>query len=261
MKVLFVTQDDPIYVRGFFEELLPMARDRIVVAGVVLAPAMGKRSLSALVAQMYDFYGPVDFVRMGFRYVFLKLGARLPRFIRGRRAYSIEQASADSGVPVTRVSKLNDPEFVASIRAQEIDLVVSVAAPQIFREPLIAAPRLGCINIHNAKLPKYRGMLPNFWQLFHGEKLLGTTVHRISPKLDEGPILAQAETPAVPGESLDQVIRRTKRAGASFLLETIERIRDGQVVECPNNVAEGSYFTFPTRKDVLEFRRRGLRLL
>src|SRR5690606_1214092 len=76
LKVLFVTQNDPIYVREFFEELLQVAPERIHVAGIVLAPAMGKRSVVDLARQMWEFYGPIDFVRMGLRYALLRIGAR-----------------------------------------------------------------------------------------------------------------------------------------------------------------------------------------
>ena len=51
----------------------------------------GEKSLSKLVRQMYGFYGPVDFVRMGLRYVYYKLMNRLARVWRTRRFYSIRQ--------------------------------------------------------------------------------------------------------------------------------------------------------------------------
>lgn len=261
LKVLFVTQNDPIYVREFFEELLQVAPERIHVAGIVLAPAMGKRSVVDLARQMWEFYGPIDFVRMGLRYALLRIGARLPAALRLGRVCSIEQAAFEHGVPVQHVADLNAPDFVARVRESGVDLIASVAAPQVFREALIGAPRLGCVNIHNSKLPHYRGMLPNFWQMLHGERTVGTTIHRINAKLDDGPILAQIETPVRPGESLDALIRRTKRAGARFMVETLEMLASGRLEERPNPVAEGSYFTFPKRADVRAFRSRGLRLL
>jgi methionyl-tRNA formyltransferase len=136
-----------------------------------------------------------------------------------------------------------------------------VAAPQVFREPLIGLPRLGCINIHNSKLPKYRGMLPNFWQMFHGEKTVGTTIHRINAGIDDGEILMQEETLIHAGEDLDSLIRRTKVLGARFMVEMLRRFRTNEVRALPNPKEEATYFTFPTRRDVAEFRKRGFRLI
>jgi len=261
MKILFVTQNDPMYVRLLFEEILAQPLADVEIAGVVIAPAMGKKGLWPLVKQMYGFYGPVDFVRVGFRYVLCKLRGKLPSGLRGGRAYTIDQACERAGIPVTHVPRLNDREFVDSIRARKIDLLVSVAAPQIFKQELIDAPLKGCINIHNSRLPKYRGMMPNFWQMLHGETEVGTTVHRINASLDDGAILAQILTPLQPGESLDSVIRRTKREGGRLLGNTLTLLARGQVTELPNSAAEGSYFSFPTPDDVRQFRRRGLRML
>jgi len=104
-------------------------------------------------------------------------------------------------------------------------------------------------------------MMPNFWQMLHGETEVGTTVHRINASLDDGAILAQILTPLQPGESLDSVIRRTKREGGRLLGNTLTLLARGQVTELPNSAAEGSYFSFPTPDDVRQFRRRGLRML
>jgi methionyl-tRNA formyltransferase len=261
MKVLFITQNDPFYVRELFDEILRVHPRRDQIAGIVIAPAMGKKSLLGLVRQMWGFYGPLNFVRQGFRFVFYKLAARLPRALLGGRAFSIEQTAAAHGVAVHHVPNLNAPEFVEWVRAQGIDVIASVAAPQIFRAPLIRAPRQGCINIHNSKLPRYRGMLPNFWQMYSGEPSVGTSVHRINEQLDDGAILAQTESPIEKGESLDALIRRTKKRGAHLLSKTLLELEAGTISELPNPAGEGSYFTFPTPADVREFRRRGYRLM
>lgn len=260
-KFLFITQEDPFYVRLFFEEFLANYPRREEIAGVVIAPTMGKKSLGRLIRQMYDFYGLRDFFVMGLRYVFYKFANKFSRILPLKRFYSIEQVCAHYRVPVITTQNLNGTEFLDRAKAMKIDLIASVAAPQVFKPALIDLPRLGCINIHNSRLPKYRGMLPNFWQMYNGEKSVGTTVHRINTSLDDGKILLQNETPILPGESLDSLIRRTKIAGAQMMQRVIEDLRAGTAVEIENSRDEATYFTFPTRADVQEFRRRGYRLV
>jgi methionyl-tRNA formyltransferase len=41
---------------------------------------------------------------------------------------------------------VNAPEYVRRVRAFETDVLVSVAAPEIFEEELLAAPRVGAVN-------------------------------------------------------------------------------------------------------------------
>lgn len=260
-NIAFITQDDPFYVRVFFEEFFQSYDRRDEIKLVVIAPAMGKKSLTGLLRQMYDFYGWWNFLRMGTRYVLYKLASKLPVWARGGTFFSVEQVCRHWRIPVLHARDINSPEFLARLLSCDLDLIVSVAAPQVFRQELIGLPRRGCINIHNSKLPKYRGMLPNFWQMFHGEKTVGTTVHRINAGIDDGEILLQTETPIDGGESLDTLISRTKKLGARLMVEVLRRFKAGDVPAIQNRKEEATYFSFPTRQDVDEFRRRGYRLL
>jgi methionyl-tRNA formyltransferase len=104
-------------------------------------------------------------------------------------------------------------------------------------------------------------MLPNFWQMYHGETSVGLTVHRINAGIDDGDILLQTETPIVAGESLDALIRRTKRLGAGLLIDVLRCVRNGDVRVIENPREHATYFKFPTRRDAEEFRRRGYRLI
>lgn len=259
--LLFITQEDPFYVRLFFEAFFKNYAPLDDIKGVVIAPTMGKKSAKKLVRQMYDFYGPVDFTRMGVRYVWHKAFDRVSHVVPLRRFHSISQACRHYHVPVSTCTSVNAESFLDELRRLDLDLIISVAAPQIFKEALIKIPRHGCINIHNGKLPRYRGMLPNFWQIYNGERSVGTTIHRINPGIDDGEILLQRETPLLPGESLDSIIRRTKTLGGRFMVDAINGIKNGSLTPLPNPADESTYFTFPSRHDVLEFRRRGCRLL
>ena len=260
-NILFITQEDPFYVRIFFEEFLRDYPRRDEIRAVVIAPTMGKRSLAKLARQMHDFYGTKDFIKVGIKYAYYKLRNRLAGILPAGRFYSIKQVCEYYKVPVLYADNINDETFLSTIRRYDLDLVISVAAPQVFRSALIAIPRQGCINIHNAKLPKYRGMLPNFWQMYHGERKVGTTVHRINDRLDDGDILLQQETPILSGETLDSLIIRTKKIGAAVMIQAIDGMKNGMLRPMPNLSAEATYFGFPSKDDVSAFRRKGYRLI
>lgn len=260
-NILFVTQEDPFYVRIFFEEFMRNYPQLDEIKAVVIAPTMGKPSVTALARQMYEFYGAKDFVKVGSKYVYYKARNLLAEFLPTSRFFSIRHACEHYKVPVLYTGNINGDDFLFTIRQLNLDLIVSVAAPQVFKSALIAVPSIGCINIHNAKLPKYRGMLPNFWQMYHGEKSVGTSIHRINDKIDDGDILLQKETPIQPGETLDSLIRRTKKIGANMMIEAIEGLKTGSLQPTANSSAQATYFGFPSRNDVSEFRRKGGRLI
>ena len=264
MNIIFFTQEDPFYVKGFFDEFLSQFKSIEDIKAIVISHPMGKKSITKLARQMYEFYGPRDFVRMGVRYGFRTLMSKrqIPKAENGipPKTYSVKNVADVYGIPVLARSELNSEEFRKLIKTYDPDLFISIASPVIFKEELIKIPRLGCINIHTAPLPWYRGMLPSFWQLYHGEKEAGITIHRIDEGIDTGDIIIQHSLPIYPEESLDKLILRTKRESAKLMVKVIDSFRKGEV-QYRKMEGEGSYFTFPSREDVREFKRMGKRLL
>ncbi len=56
-----------------------------------------------------------------------------------------------------------------------------------------------------------------------------------------------------------ELIQESKATGMRAILKAVEKIRDGDTGTMPNDDAESTYFSFPTRKDVREFRQSGAR--
>jgi methionyl-tRNA formyltransferase len=104
-------------------------------------------------------------------------------------------------------------------------------------------------------------MMPTFWQMYHGERQVGVTIHTMAARVDEGRALLQEQLPIVPGESLDALIRRTKRHGAHCMQKVLEQVAEGKQSAVSTDDATSSYFTFPTAAEIKEFRRRGYRAI
>jgi methionyl-tRNA formyltransferase len=264
MTIIFFTQEDPFYVKIFFDEFLKHYQSLDEIKAIVISHAMGKKSALDLAKQMFAFYGPVNFLRVGVKYVYVKLMSKKD-FIKSPagkvpKTYSIKQTATVYGIDVIERSDLNSKGFLSMISEFDADLFISVASPIIFKKDLIAVPRIDCINIHNAPLPNYRGMMPNFWQLYHGEKEVGITVHRIASGIDTGDILLQHFLPVEGDETLDHLIRKTKKENARLIIQVIDDFRNGRV-NYKKMEGKGSYFTFPTKEDVKEFKRRGKNIL
>lgn len=260
MRFAFVTQEDPFYIKIFFETFFKNYKDLNEVQGVVICRTMG-RSKTKLIKQMYGFYGKVDFCLMGLRYVTSKMLGIILGGIYSGRFFDIKHICNHYNIEVIRGSNINDREMIDLLRKKELDLIVSVAAPNIFKAEILGVPKLGCINIHNARLPKYKGMLPNFWCMYHNEKSSAITIHTMDLEIDGGKILLQKEFEIKPEESLDQLIRRTKALGAIYLIEVLKSIKNGSIDYREPEKVPSSYFSFPTPNDVKQFRRMGKRLL
>jgi formyltetrahydrofolate-dependent phosphoribosylglycinamide formyltransferase len=64
------------------------------------------------------------------------------------------------------------------------------------------------LNIHPSLLPAFPGLHTHERALAAGVKLHGCTVHLVGEGLDDGPILAQAAVPVLPGDTADTLAAR-----------------------------------------------------
>jgi len=261
MKIEFLTAEDPFYVLPFFEEFLRHYSSQFEITRISCCRAMGKRSRWQLLRELKWLYGFTGLARLLFHAAVAKGMAVLPRGRKASRYYSIAQLAKAYGIRYEHVGNPNQPEFTGGLQQRAPELLISVACPFILKEKLLSIPPRGCINIHHAPLPRYKGMMPTFWQMFHGEQQLGVTIHYMAARVDEGDALLQDSIAVQPGESLHELIRRSKRHGAHCMARVLRSIESNQAVAVPMDHTQGSYFTFPLREEALEFRRRGLRAI
>jgi methionyl-tRNA formyltransferase len=259
MRIVLATQEDPFY--------LPPALDAVCrargedVVGVIILPAFNE-PLGKTAGRLFEFYGPVDFVRLGLRYAGAKLADRVNRLTPLTRPYSAEDVARRHARPVYRPAKINAPDFVATLRdVIRPDLLISIAASQILRRQVLEVPRLGCINMHSAPLPRYQGMMPNFWTMLHGEPEAAVTIHFMVEQLDAGDIILQRPVPILPGDSLHDLMVRSKEIGVQVLLEAVSQLERGTAAPRPMDASQATYFSFPKRADAARLRRAGRALL
>ena len=72
----------------------------------------------------------------------------------------VKEKAMELGIPVYQPVKVREPEFVEKLRQMKPDAIVVVAFGQILPKSILEVPRYGCVNIHAALLPKYRGAAP-----------------------------------------------------------------------------------------------------
>ena len=92
---------------------------------------------------------------------------------------------------------LSDKDF------QDSDLIMSIFYDKIIKENFINRCNK-IINLHNAPLPKYRGMSPINWALKNKEEEHGVTIHEIQPGIDDGNIISQLKYSIYP--EFDEVV-------------------------------------------------------
>jgi methionyl-tRNA formyltransferase len=254
VRVVAVTQSDPFFTGRFFETFLEAAAPAVELVEIVLLPNFNE-SRAALLRRLERFYGPVDLVRLISRYLRARLDDR-----RGI-ARSVEAVAARHRIPARRLATINDPDYVAALAGRDIDVLLSVAAPEIFRgATLRAATKV--LNVHSGRLPEYRGMMPTFWALLDGAEQVVVTVHEMAERLDAGPVVAEFSVAVKPGDSAYDVARDAKAIAGRRLAALLATVgTDAWPQARPIDATAGTYRSFPQRDDARRLRAAGRRLL
>lgn len=246
LRVLFITEDDPLYVIEFFDSFLDAyPRERLEVAGITVSRAFNE-SRVATARRVLRLYGIRDFAKLAARFAQAKLRRR-----------SIESLARQSSIALLPTASVNDPEYIRRVRELAPDVIVSVAAPEIFREELLSSAAIGCVNIHSGRLPTYRGMMPVFWQMLNSEPHVTVTVHEMAAQLDAGAVLGTVELPILRSDRLSRLVVEGKREGARLLIRVLEDLAQGATDPTPLDLEQASYFSFPGPAEARELRALG----
>lgn len=250
MRIIIITQNDPFYLTKNLKYLISVLPNHSKIVGCVVAdvsPFGKKESFIKKVKKTYDVFG-FDFF-MHYSIKFLK-----SKFDKTTNIYRLLNKNS---IPIINLDlPINEKQSVDRIKAFEPDLLVSILGNQIFKKPIIELAPKGCINLHTALLPKYRGLMPTFWVLKNNEKKTGVSVFFVDKGIDSGPIIVQEEV-EIGNRTQEELIRYTKKIGMDAIAKSIDLIQKEKVQLILNDSSQKTYFTFPTRQDVLDFKRNG----
>ncbi len=162
---------------------------------------------------------------------------------------SIVQTAWIRGIPVWEVSRLADPEVVATLAAYQSDIICVACFSLLIPRIIIDLPRLGCLNVHPSLLPANRGPVPLFWTFREGHETTGVTIHFIDERMDNGDILAQEILEVPEGISYDRLEEQCASLGGSLLQSVVWQLVKGCATRMPQDEARSSYHSFPVDED------------
>lgn len=138
-------------------------------------------------------------------------------------------------IPVYQPTKLRDGTALALIQELAPELIVVAAYGRILPDEILAAPPVGCINVHSSLLPAYRGAAPINWAVLNGDKESGVTIMHMAHDLDAGDIIAQTVTPVGPDETAPELYTRLADLGAKLLVSVVSDLAAGTASRTPQD--------------------------
>jgi len=250
MRIIIITQDEPFYLVKNLKYLIEILPKHSQIVGCVVAdvsPFGKKESFLTKAIKTYNIFGFDFFTYYSLKYLKSKILSKnnIFKFLKSKK------------IPVIILDKpINNINSVNKIKSFQPDLLVSILGNQIFKSPILSLAPKGCINLHTALLPKYRGLMPTFWVMKNNETKTGVSVFFVDEGIDSGPIIIQEEV-EIGDRTQEQLIKYTKKIGMEAIANSIDLIKNDEVQLIKNNQSKKTYFSFPTRDDVLVFKKNG----
>ncbi len=246
MRLVLITQGERTILPQTIDYLMRRLPSSATIVGCVFTPASPygqKKSIFSKALAAVQIFGLRFTANYGIRLIYSSL-----------QRCSVEHVLQKHKVPYIYINnRLNSAASLKQIEGFKPDLIVSLTANEVFGCDLLALPRLGAINLHSSLLPKYRGLMPSFWVLKNREKTTGVSVFFMDHGIDSGPIHVQKQ---ITCRHLTQweLIKTTKFLGVEAIVESVQKMLDDDFKTFPNDCSQATYFSFPTKNDVRQFR-------
>ncbi len=147
----------------------------------------------------------------------------------------VKQLAASHALPLHQPPSLKDSQVQQTLAALHADLMLVAAYGLILPPPVLAAPRLGCINVHASLLPRWRGAAPIQRAILAGDSETGISLMQMGAGLDTGPVLLRRSCPILPVDTAASLHDRLAQLGAETLLAALPAIARGAITPEPQD--------------------------
>ena len=161
------------------------------------------------------------------------------------RPTAVQTRAETLGIAVRSPTSLRTPEAQAGFAALAPDIAVVAAYGLILPQPILDAPRLGCLNVHGSLLPRWRGAAPVQRAIMAGDAVTGVTIMWMEAGLDTGPMLLKREI-GIDRKNAGQLTEEIAKIGAEAMIDTLARLTGLPPVDQPN---EGVTYAAKISKD------------
>lgn len=160
----------------------------------------------------------------------------------------VKEYALERGFEVYQPQRVKTPEVSELLQGLAPDLIVVAAFGQFLPKEILEMPKYGCINVHASLLPKYRGAAPIHYAILNGETESGVTIMQMDIGMDTGDMLTKVKVAITPEMTMGELHDELKEQGGALLLETIEKIKCGEITPVKQNNDEATYAHLLTRE-------------
>lgn len=257
VKVFIISQEEPFYLPKTIKHILNhQNEDFNVVGGTILPPYRKNKTIIEWVKERIIFYTLFEICIAAFMVFYCKIHTKLFN----NSPYAVKNVYEEYKISTIFTNDINEKIFLKKLKTLEIDIILSISPPQIFKDELLSIPNKFCLNAHGTLLPRHRGVFGSWWTLFENDHEAGSTIHTMDQKLDRGKILFQQEFKVQPNETQYSLAFKTKKLLAEGAIILLKQIKQNLHQTIPVKYQE-SYHRAPTKTQGKYFHKKGISVI
>lgn len=142
---------------------------------------------------------------------------------RGKRMQPspVHRAADAAGIEVRHPVSLKEADVQDDFASLQADAAIVAAYGLILPKAVLAAPRLGCLNIHASLLPRWRGAAPIQRAILAGDRETGVTIMQMEAGLDTGPALSHDTVPIEADTTASDLHDQLADMGSRLIVKTL----------------------------------------
>lgn len=175
--------------------------------------------------------------------------------------YTIEELARKNNIPIFFSDDINSQKTIEKFKIVKPDLVISAHFDQKLSSRVLDIPKYGCINLHYALLPDFRGPFPTFWAMMENRREAGVSVHFMDKELDQGDVIHQQSVPFDSNDTVFSMDCKLLSLGADLIFNAIKKIELGIIARFSQKaMPPGSYYGYPSCDAVSKFFRKNKKI-
>ena len=141
----------------------------------------------------------------------------------------VHSAAQELGLRVETPPTLRDERAQQTLRDFRPDIAIVAAYGLLLPAEALAAPKLGCFNLHASLLPRWRGAAPVQRAIMAGDEETGVSIMRMEVGLDTGPIAGEVRTRIGPLETSADLTGRLAELAAATISANWDALVEGRL--------------------------------
>jgi methionyl-tRNA formyltransferase len=255
--------EDPVFTLPFIKEIIDKRMGDIIGIAVSKGGRLTigkKRSKIVYLFSLLLIAGVIHYVKYSWISLGYKIKKKLSRKIKFIPDPSILCYAEAKGIKTFNIRNPNNKKFLAKLKELDIDIIIN-QSQAVLKKNLLAIPRIGVLNRHNALLPKNRGRLTPFWVLYKEEKETGVSIHFVDEGLDSGDIVIQEKYEVIKNDTFNTLVKKNYEIAPRLMLKALDMLESGNYTSIPNDDRLSTYNSTPTFRQALRYRWQETRKL